>query len=263
MMTASMDSPSPTGFGWRARFKAAGIHLALSAMVAGLAGALVFGVWYPMPFREISGGRELFQLIVAVDVILGPLITFAVFNRRKPVAELRRDLLVVVLLQLSALAYGLYTVAQARPVVLAFEVDRLRVLTPADLAQEDLSKAPEGLRELPWWGRHIVAAKLPPPEERLESLEQALAGRDIGQRPELWMPPEATGPALRAGIKPIGALQAKHADRAAELQQAIAATGLTADQLGYLPLVARQGDWVALIDTRSAQIVGYAPFDGF
>lgn len=263
MMAASMASPSPPGFGWGSRFKAAGVHLALSALVAALAGALVFGLWYPMPFREISGGRDLFKLVVAVDVVLGPLITFAVFNRRKPVSELRRDLTVVVLLQLAALGYGLYTVAQARPVVLAFEVDRLRVLTPADLAQEDLTKAPEGLRELPWWGRTIVAAKMPLPEQKLEALEQALAGRDIGQRPEMWMPPEATGPALRNGAKPISALQAKFPERSVELREAITATGLTADQLGYLPLMARQGDWVALIDTRTAQIVGYAPFDGF
>ena len=48
---------------------------------------LVFAVWYPYPYREISGGRDLFLLVVAVDVVLGPLITFAVFNRAKPRAR--------------------------------------------------------------------------------------------------------------------------------------------------------------------------------
>ena len=85
--------PSPVrGFAWAERLKAAGIHLGLSLVVALLAAGLVFGLWYPMPFREISGGRELFLLIVAVDVVIGPVITLAVFDRRKRWRELRRDL---------------------------------------------------------------------------------------------------------------------------------------------------------------------------
>ena len=70
------------------------------------AALLVFGIWYPYPYREISGGRELFLLVITVDVILGPLITLAVFNRKKPRSELRRDLAIVALLQLGALGYG-------------------------------------------------------------------------------------------------------------------------------------------------------------
>jgi hypothetical protein len=49
-----------------------------------VAAALVFGVWYPYPYREISGGRELFLIVVTVDVIWGHCITLAVFNRTKP-----------------------------------------------------------------------------------------------------------------------------------------------------------------------------------
>ena len=83
----------------RDRFQASGIHLGLSLVIALLAAALVFGLWYPYPYREISGGRELFLIVVAVDVIVGPLITFAVFNRTKPWPELRRDLAIVALMQ--------------------------------------------------------------------------------------------------------------------------------------------------------------------
>jgi hypothetical protein len=116
------------------RLRAAVIHLLLSAAVAALAALLVFAVWYPMPYRQISGGRDLFLLVVAVDVAIGPLITLAVFDRRKPRAELVRDMAVVAAMQLAALAYGLHTVAQARPAVVALEVDRLRVVRAIDLA---------------------------------------------------------------------------------------------------------------------------------
>src|SRR5262245_31520502 len=70
-------------FDLASRLRAAGIHLGLSALVASLAAALVLGVWYPMPHREVSGGRDLFVLVVSVDLVLGPLITFAIFDRHK------------------------------------------------------------------------------------------------------------------------------------------------------------------------------------
>jgi len=50
---------------------------------------------------------------------------------------------------------------------------------------------------------------------------------------------------------------------AAELQGYVAATGRSAEQLKYLPLLARRTDWVALVDGQSGEIVGHAPFDGF
>ena len=89
------------------RSRAAGWHLLISAAVAALAAALVFGLWYPGAYRHLSGGRGLFILVVTVDVILGPLLTFAVFNLKKGWPHLRRDLAIIGVIQLAGLAYGL------------------------------------------------------------------------------------------------------------------------------------------------------------
>ena len=51
---------------WKNRFKAAGIHLGISLVIAALAATLVFVVWYPYPYGELSGGRELGGCGVAV-----------------------------------------------------------------------------------------------------------------------------------------------------------------------------------------------------
>jgi hypothetical protein len=48
----------------RSRLKALGLHACVSLVIAGLAAALVFLLWYPYPYREISGGRELFLLVM-------------------------------------------------------------------------------------------------------------------------------------------------------------------------------------------------------
>ncbi len=68
---------------WRSKVRAFSIHLGAAFAIHMLAALLVFGLWYPYPLSEISGGRELFLLIVSVDVVMGPLITLAVFNPSK------------------------------------------------------------------------------------------------------------------------------------------------------------------------------------
>lgn len=105
---------------WKGRLRASGIHLGLSLGIAALAAVVVFGLWYPYPYREISGGRSLFMLVVSVDVVMGPLITLVIFNRAKPRRELMVDFSVVALLQLAALSYGMWTVFVARPVHVVF-----------------------------------------------------------------------------------------------------------------------------------------------
>ena len=157
---ASVSLPHHTaGSPWKARALAALVHLGLSALVASLAALLVFALWYPYPYRIISGGRDLFLLVVAVDVVLGPLITFAVFDRAKPRTELRRDLTLVGLLQLAGLLYGLWTVDQARPVHMVFEIDRFRVVHLIDIPSELEAQAPAGIEVAPWRGPTLIAAR--------------------------------------------------------------------------------------------------------
>ena len=55
----------------------------------------------------------------------------------------------------------------------------------------------------------------------------------------------------------------RYPSRRGELEEAVARTGLAAERVRFLPLLARQTDWVVLIDANDGRIVGYAPFDGF
>ncbi|MEN9544162.1 MAG: fimbrial assembly protein [Pseudomonadota bacterium] len=255
--------PVQGGFDFRRRLRAALVHLLLSVLVAASASALVFGVWYPKPFGEISGGRELFTLLISVDIVIGPLLTFAVFNRRKPRHELVRDLSVIAALQIAALGYGLYTTAQARPAVLAMEGQRLVAVRPIDLEDGDLARASEGLRVLPWFGMLHVGTERPAGESVLEAVEIAMAGRDYGKRPEAWRPEAVFREQAIKYAAPLAELRKQYPDRSDELDAAVAATGRPAEQLGYLPLMARKTSWVVLIDRQSGEIAGYAPFDGF
>jgi hypothetical protein len=249
----------------RPRIRAALIHAALSLCVAALAAGLVFGLWYPWPYRTVSGGTELFSLLMSVDVIVGPLLTLVVFDVRKPRPELRRDIGIVVLLQMVALAYGLHTVALARPAVLALEGQRFRAVIAADVVEAELAQAPSGLQAIPLTGPVTVATEVPTEGDRqYDAIAMALAGVDIGMRPSFWRHWDAAaGQAALARSKPLAELARRFAQRQAEVEQAVRRTGRPIDRLRYLPLLARRNDWVVLLDAGDGEIAGFAPLDGF
>jgi len=251
-------------FIWKDRLRAAAIHFCISLAIAVLAALLVFGLWFPYPYREISGGRDLFILLVSIDVLLGPLITFFIFNRAKPRRELRRDLAVVGLIQLAALAYGLWTMFLARPVHLVFEIDRLRVVHAVDVPPELLERLPPGVQAMPLTGPTLLAAR--PFRDARESYEATMAavqGLAIAARPDFWTPyASATAQVLQAA-KPVAALKARFPEQAGAIDASLGAAGADPGKAVWLPMVGRRNFWVAFLDPTSAQMVAFLPLDPF
>ena len=113
------------------RLKAFFLHLSLSAVIALLALLLVFGLWYPAPLHTAVGVTHIFLLLLLIDVVLGPLLTLLVYKAGKK--TLVFDLAVIAVLQLSALGYGLWTVAEGRPAWLVFNADRFDLVRVLDI----------------------------------------------------------------------------------------------------------------------------------
>jgi hypothetical protein len=243
-----MDAVSPVrkifsigAFNGKDRLHASGIHFCVSLAVASLAALLLFRVWYSYPFREVSGGRELFLIVVSVGVVLGPLITLMIFNRCKPREELVRDLAIVGLIQLSALAYGMWTVFVARPVHLAFEFDRFRVVHAVDVPVEMLDQAPAEPQSLRLFGQPVLAVRpFESAQERYEATMVALQGVHLGARPDLWQPyPQARMRVLLAA-KPAAQLKERFPEQAELIDATIARTGQSVESLVSMPMVGRQ-----------------------
>ena len=246
------------------RLGASGIHLGISLCVAVFAAALVFGLWDPYPYGEISGGRELFFLVVAVDVIMGPLITLAIFNRAKPRRELLIDFTVVGLLQLAALGYGLWTVFAARPVHLVFEYSRMTVVHAIDVDADLLAKAPTSLQKLPVTGPTVIALRpFKNPAEQFDATMAAFEGFPLAARSDLWQAYEPVRADVLKEAKPVAELRARFSNQAAQIDRAIAATGKPVTDLRYLPLLSRKTAWTVLLDTTTAEPLGYLPLDSF
>lgn len=251
-------------FFWRDRLRASRIHLGISLGIAALAALLVFGLWFPYPYREISGGRELFLIVVTVDVILGPLITLAVFNRLKPRTELVRDLAVVGMIQLAALGYGLWTVFVARPVHLVFEYDRFRVVHAIDVADELMDGRSPTVQAMPVTGPTLLALRpFRNANEEGAATMAALQGFSLSARPDLWQPYDDARQRVLLASRPVTALRQRFAGRVPDIDAAVARTGEPADALVYLPLVSRKAFWTVLLDGRTADVRGFLPLDSF
>lgn len=258
-----MSTSPKAPFEWRRRARASGVHLLSCLAVAAIVATVVLLVWYPWPYRIISGGESLLFLVMGVDIVMGPLITLAIFDIRKPMRELKRDLTIIVILQLAALGYGLHTVYIARPAVLALETQRFRLTIAHDVVAEELPQAVEGLRALPLDGPRLVDTAEPTDAQRGDVIFKALEGADLGARPLFWRPWGAEGRAHALKVaRPLAPLMSRAKDHAA-LDDAIARSGKPVDQLAVIPMIARSTDWSVLIDKTTGDPVGFAPIDAF
>lgn len=239
-------------------------HLLLSVLVGCLSAATVFGLLYPPPFQHMLGVSQVFVLLLAVDVVCGPLLTLVLASPRKSRQALWIDWSLIGTVQIIALLYGLHAVWIARPAVLAFEVDRLMVATANEVQIQDLSQAPQGMRSLPWWGLMPVHTRAPKDaNETFEALELGMAGISPAMRPSWWLPWKKAQSAMAQRMQPVIGLLQRRPQEAVRLQVAIQKTKLPLDQLYYLPLTSsKTRDYVILLDSELNQ-VGWAEVDGF
>jgi hypothetical protein len=248
----------------RAAGLAAAIHLSGSVLVAALTAILVFGLWYPFPYRDLAGGRELFLLVISVDIVLGPLLTLVLFSPSKMPKELWRDLTIVVVIQLFALGYGVWTVWQARPLFLVAEVDRFKVIALPALQEGSMEALPRELQPRSFSGPITAAIREPKDSDEKNTVlfESIQGGRDYGERPNFYIPYEGAA-ALKSlkRARPLEAFLQKFPLQRVAAQGLADKAGLRMELLNYLPVVARQ-EWIALLDDKG-MIVGFLKGDGF
>jgi len=232
------------------RMKAFLLHLAVSALVALLAVLLVFRLWYPAPYHEALGVTHIFLLLLLVDVILGPLLTLLVFEAGKK--SLVMDLSIIAALQLAALGYGLWTVAEGRPAWIVYNVDRFDVVTAVDIDTRQLDEALIQYRSASWTGPRWVGAVRPEGSEQSNSIlfESVQGGSDIAQRPNLYSPLTEVAEAMRQRAQPLEKLN--DFNDAAAVQDTLQNWPNAA---AWVPLMARAKPMVVLLGENKNEVI--------
>jgi len=239
------------------RWKASGIHLAISALIALIVVMLVVAVWYPRPYFAAMGGEMLLRLLIGVDVVLGPLITLIIFDPAKP--RLKYDLATIAALQAAALIYGGYVMFEARPVYTVFVKDRFDTVAANSIDDASLARAATGFGTLPLTGPRVVAALLPADAaERMKlTLDSTQGGPDVPELPHLYIPYAQAAAQAAGAARPLVALARRDREAADEVSDFVAAHGAGTRNLGYVPVKARNRDFAAVLDRKTGEIVGY------
>ncbi|HET9032598.1 MAG TPA: TfpX/TfpZ family type IV pilin accessory protein [Dokdonella sp.] len=243
------------------RWKAAAIHLSISIFVGLLVLALLFLVWYPPPYFGAAGGEHLIMVLLGVDLVLGPMLTLILFKSGK--RGMLFDLCLIAVIQTSALVYGLFVIAQARPVFIVANVARFDLVAANDLNAADLAKGrkPE-FRQLSWTGPLIVAARLPTDSKtRNDLLFSALAGKDIQVFPEYYVTYADEAANLLTRAKSLANLRKSKPDSGPILDAWLKKNKRDEADIVWLPINARKAGLTMLLDAKTGAALDALPFD--
>lgn len=232
------------------RIKAFLIHGMVSIIIAILIIGLVFFIWYPFPLAKAVGATHIFSIILMVDVVLGPLLTLLVYKAGKK--SLVFDLVVVVLLQISALFYGVWTISQGRPAWIVFNADRFDAVRVNDLDLRNANKVkPEYLNPSLLFPSWVSAVSPTNTDEKNKILFEAVfSGVDIAQRPTLYHP--LSFEEKRIKLKAIDLNELYKFNNKNKVKNVIEQYG---EANAYLPLKANALDMTVLINRDTAEIV--------
>lgn len=245
-----------SGAALRARLRAGALSLGVSAAVVGTVATAIAFVMHTMPFFWATGGIKLIAIVAMVDIVLGPLLVFLVYDQRKK--SLRRDLAIIVCFQLAAIAYGIHASVLARPVFMTFVVDRFELVSAAEVDPEELGKAPAKFRTLSLNGPVIAAARMPDNKEEREQIMFASTSYGIDLRHLLrhYVEYDMQRDAAIAKSRPLGDLDRfNDPARVSATLDPVRAIVRKPERLRYLPVQGPREDLVAVIDGEDATVL--------
>ncbi len=235
------------------KFKASMIHLALSFTLVSLIIVSVIYFWYPNDFLGITHFKDIALLIISIDLVLGPVLTFVVFAPKKK--TLRFDLSVIAIIQISALAYGVNALYQAHPLFITynhggFNLIHANEVTPADakLDQFRISKLSSP---------KLAFAKMPDdPKLQTEIMVGVdLKGEpDIDKRAEYYEPYEKhMDTILKSALDSVKLFDEKNLTKSTKAF--LKKHGKNKDAYAYLPLKGASGDAIIVLDKKTAKMI--------
>ena len=235
---------------FKAKLKASIIHLALSILLVSLIIGSILFLFFPQIFIPVSDFKEIASIIISVDLILGPLLTFVVFQKNKE--SLKFDLTVIGAIQALALLYGVFALYQVHPVFVTFNVDRFTIVSAKDAEPE---KALYDEYKISKLSKPILAfAKMPDnPEKKNEIiLTAAMGGGDLDQRVEYYEPyNENIDYIIAKGLDPKLLLANAGEDK--KIKSFIDKHQNMIDEYVFLPINSAKKDAIIVLDKETAQ----------
>ena len=240
------------------KLRASAIHLAICAFIIGAFYLFVLNVWYPAPYFQVSGLLGIMLMIVAIDLIIGPLLTFIVFKPKKP--SLKFDLSVIAAIQIVALAYGAVVVYEGHPVYVAYTVDRFTLVS---VGESDPEKANYKEFKVSTFGLpQVVYAKMPEKGDERNDLmfSAASGGRDLEHHAEYYEPiDQYTDKIIERSIAVDKILAYPESKK--QLESFLKKQGKDAKEFAFLPLMGKEKVMLWALDRKDGKPVDIIDID--
>ncbi|KIF81725.1 hypothetical protein [Noviherbaspirillum autotrophicum] len=248
------------------RLRASLVHLLISLFLVSSVLAFVLLICYPNPYYKIMGVHKLLFILALVDICLGPLITLVIFNPAKK--WLKYELMLIGILQLSALAYGTTTIFVGRPVYIVFDENGFTLVSAYQIPETALKKMHDP--SLPITGPKLVGARIPEDKElRRKYIDEVIdAHVDLPRMMQYHVPYESMVNDVKSKMRPLGLLlkrlpPEKSVEAKAILDDAVVRSGFRYDELAVIPMVERDSNLTVLVRRDNASVVSVLPIDPF
>lgn len=225
-------------------------HLSISFLIALLVIGLVFFVWYPAPLAKAVGVTNIFLMMLAIDVIVGPILGWLVYQEGKK--TLKFDLSVIILIQIAALCYGVFSIEQGRPAWLVYNVDRFELVRKNELVDTNIQQAQPQFQQPSWFKPQYVATEFAKDIQQRndEMFAEVLGGISIAQRPERYV--ELTQVTTQIQQRALPLVELQQYNPKTDVEKTLAEYPKAN---AWLPLKANAVDMVVLVNKESASII--------
>ena len=225
-------------------------HLSISFLIALLVIGLVFFVWYPAPLAKAVGVTNIFLMMLAIDVIVGPILGWLVYQEGKK--TLKFDLSVIILIQIAALCYGVFSIEQGRPAWLVYNVDRFELVRKNELVDTNIQQAQPQFQKPSWFKSQYVATEFAKDIQQRndEMFAEVLGGISIAQRPERYVELTQAKTQIQQRALPLKELEQYNSKTVVKKTLA-----KYPKANAWLPLKANAVDMVVLVNKESASII--------
>lgn len=230
-------------------------HFLISICISLISLFWVFQVWYPSPLAKATDVTHIFLMLLAIDIILGPILGFIIYKENKK--TLQFDLAVIFLLQIFALGYGLFSISQARPVWIAYNVDRFELIRVNDIIADKIENSYPEYQTASWLKPKFVGVQISKniEEKNQNMFEEVLGGISIAQRPERYVELSQTKEQIQQRAQKLELLQQYNNKTEvkkilAKYPQATAFLPMKASAVDMSVLIDSQGDVIKIVDLR-------------
>lgn len=244
----------------RFRIKAFAWHLFGSASALSLTLGILYLGWYHWPGWYLADMPAVVAIMVGVDVVLGPLLTFVIASPVKPRRMLARDIGLIVLVQLVAFTYGAITLWNGRPLYYAFSVNSLTVVQAQDLERASTAKARNSPLAPHWYSlpRWIWAPLPSNPEEADSIVRSAIGGGyDVTARPTYYKPWASGAAELRGQLRRVDDIKFFSLKERQFLKERMTALGFAPDAANAIAMTGRKRPLLVVFDPSNLRLLAY------